>query len=155
MALFRGGIPTGMDVDKLMKEIEVQPGTVVPYAEVERIMGVHLKATRFRSVTQAWRKRIFREKLLDSTAEGGEFYFLTADAAHDKGRRIIKQIGRATGRLTVRVDAIDANELTGPRREIHNLLRRESQAMLDAARKSAKAIAGPRPVQGANLKVAK
>jgi hypothetical protein len=155
MALFRGGVPTGMDVDRLMKEIEISPGAQVDYSKVETILGVSRANNRFRSVTTAWRARAFRENALQSKAEGGMFLFLTADAAHDEAISSVKRVGRATGRLTKRVDAIDASELTGDRLARHSLLQREAAAMLEAMRRSAKSIVAPKPVAAANLRIAK
>lgn len=155
MALFKGGIPTGMDVDKLLKEFDVRPGTQISYESIEQSLGIKRAESRFRTVTTAWRKRLFRERLIQSVAEGGYFRFLTADEAHDQGRSSLRKIGRATGRLATQVEAVNADELTGERRDAHNLLRREAHSMLEAARKSAKSIAAPKATAAANLRIAK
>src|SRR3546814_17859777 len=41
------------------------------------------RASRFISVTTAWRTKLFRERAVQSKREGGAIHFLTADAAHD------------------------------------------------------------------------
>lgn len=155
MALFKGGLPTGMDVDKLMRAFNIEPGVQIAYGDIEKLLGISASDHRFRTVTNAWRKRVFREKLIQSVGEGGFIRFLTADEAHDRGRVGFRRIGRAAGRLATQVEAVNVENLTGERRDAHNLLRREAHVILDAARKSAKAIAAPRPTAPSNLRIAK
>lgn len=155
MGIFKAGIPTGMDVRKLIETFVVEAGTVVTYEQVAAAIGVEERTGRFRTVTTAWRKRVFADKLLRSIAEGGTFRFLTADDAHDLGRRDLKRIGRAAGRLATHVEVIDMATLTGARRDGHNLLRRESAALLDAARRGQKAISAPQPVNTTTVNIIK
>lgn len=153
--VFRGGMSTEFEVNLLLKTFSVEPGMKVSYEDVCDLTKIRPNEGRFRAVTNAWRKRIFREKLISSTAEGGSFHFLTADEAHDRGLHGMQKIGRAMGRLCTRVESINAEQLTGERRERHNLLRRESQAVLEIVRASQKVIAGPRPVSSTRLRLAK
>jgi hypothetical protein len=155
MGIFKGGVPTKIEVDALMENIDARHGTIVSFDEIERVIGVTRDKARFRSVVEAWRKRLFREKLIQTRSIAGELHLLSDDEAHDFGKSNLSRIGRATGRLCVRVEAVDATKLSGERRDGHNLLRREANAMLDAARKSAKAIAAPKPLTPSNLRIAK
>ncbi len=151
--LFFGGVPTRMDVDRLMK-IEDDPGMSIDYEYIEGVLGVKRGSNRFRSVTNAWRKRLFREKLLMTTAEGGKFHFCTADQAHDLGRKGISKVGRSAGRLRVHVDAVNVADLSLERSAKHQLLRREVLAIHAAAQSGARAIAAPEPVAGRSLRLA-
>lgn len=154
--MFIGGVPTAMDVDRLMSDLDPQANAQISYADVEAIIGVAHKEYRFKTVTNAWRRRLFREKFLQTVADGEAFHFLSADQALSYGRKGLSRIGRAAGRLRIRVDAINATELSsGELRDKHTLLRRESQAILEAVQKSAKSIAGPRPVSAPSLRLAK
>lgn len=149
MALFFGGVPTSPDVDKLIKEFDAAPGSQISYEQVEQCIGVSIKEFRFRTVTNAWRKRVFREKLIQSEADGGVFKFLTADEACDSGVKGLWRIGRATGRLRVHVEAIDpAAASSDAKRDKINLVRRASHAMHEASQASVKTIAAPKPVRG-------
>lgn len=148
MSLFFGGVPTGPDVDALMAEIPAEPGTSVTYDRVAEIVGLDRTSSRWKTVTQAWRKRLFRDRLIQTSAEGGAFHFLTADAAQDKCRGRFNTIGRAVGRNRLRVEAIDPTDLTTEqKRTEHGLLQRETRALHDAAKAAAKAIALPAPVR--------
>jgi hypothetical protein len=62
--VFFGGVPTEPDVEKLRKEWpeeELEPGDIIPYDEVCSIIGVKFRQSRFRTVTNAWRKMVEEE----------------------------------------------------------------------------------------------
>jgi|SRR5688572_17030408 len=141
--IFQGGVPTGPDVTKLM-ELDPQPGMSLSYEEIERAIGLRYGDARFNTVIESFRKRLFRERLLQTKRAGGAIHFLTNDGAHDEGRARVKKIGRQAGRHRIKVDAIDARDLTSERQTVHALLRREAQAMLDAAQQAEKALARPK-----------
>lgn len=147
--MFLGGVPTGPEVDRLIKEIEARPGVEVTYQEVERITGIRQRDNRFRSVTSAWRKRVFRERAIQVKAEGGRFVMLTPDEALTNGIVSFHKIGRALGRTSVRISVINEAELTPARADTKRLMQREIEVVTDAARRAAKVIAGPAPVSPA------
>lgn len=73
-APFFGGIPTKIDVDRLMELIaKFKEGDLVPYPDIESSIGEKRTTHRFRSVVTAWRKRLMKEKnflLIAITNEG-------------------------------------------------------------------------------------
>lgn len=144
--MFLGGVPTGPEVDRLIKEIEARAGVEVTYEQVERITGVRQRENRFRSVTAAWRKRMFREKGIEVKAEGGRFLMLTPDEALSSGISSFHKAGRALGRTSIKISVINETELAPARAETKRLLQRELDVVTDAARRAAKAIAAPKPV---------
>lgn len=144
--LFLGGVPTGPEVDRLMTGVEIKPGTKVSYETVADITGVRVNESRFRSVTNAWRKRVFREKALEVKAEGGCFVILTPDEALTNGISSFHKVGRALGRTNVKVSVINEAELSNERAATKRLLQREIGMVSDAARRAAKEIAAPKPV---------
>lgn len=152
--LFEGGIPVRPDVDILMKTFEPKAGDTISYDEIAAAINVEPKLNRFRTVTGSWRRQIFRELGLQTTAEGGRFFFLTADQAFDFGLKGMHKIGRAAGRLYVRSGTINVEEITQERREKFRLFVRETQAVVEAARSSVKKIAAPGPINSA-LRIAK
>jgi hypothetical protein len=63
-SVFFGGIPTEPDVNKLLEEInvkEMKPGETVPYSDVGIVIGQRVGTSRWRSVTNAWRKRLEKD----------------------------------------------------------------------------------------------
>lgn len=57
-----GGIPTDIDVERIIKEIGIpQPGDVVLYADIDRVLSMDRSNYRWKSVVMAWRKKMDRE----------------------------------------------------------------------------------------------
>lgn len=152
---FVGGNSTNLEVTALMEKLQIEAGIVVSYDDIEKIVGADRKSYRFTTIMTSWKKRVLREKGLEVRRADGEVKFLTANEAHDSHVVGLHRIGRATGRLAKRTDLVDVPSLSGERRDGHTLVRREVHELLDTVRKSAKVIAGPRPVAPANLRIAK
>lgn len=152
--LFRGGVPTGPDVEKLMA-LGVSPGDRVLYDDVERLLGLKRASNRWHSVTIAWRKRLFREQHIQTEADGEAFVILTADQAVSSAIKHMTGIGRAAGRVVVRVETIDQAALSPRALDQHVLVRRHAAAVLVSTRDACKAVAPPRPVSGQPLRLAK
>ena len=99
--LFLGGVPTGSDVDRLMREIGTPtPGELIPYDRITGVIGGDRKSSRWGSITDAWRRRLDREFniLLEAVANQG-FMALTNSGRvnHASGRykRGLRQVARA------------------------------------------------------------
>ena len=65
------GRPTGPDVEAIVKAIPVKeliPGKTINYADIEKIIGFNKDQSRFQTVTNCWRKKLWRENniLLES-----------------------------------------------------------------------------------------
>lgn len=150
---FLGGKTTVPEVDQLIKQIVLQDDLVIPYSEIERITGVQAKTNRFRSVLAAWRKRLLREYGRRIEIQYGAIIILSAQKCVSASTKDMTRLGRAAGRTFKHASLIDQEKLSNEDRAKALLLVRESQAMLDHARRSAKAIAGPGAVS-ANLRLA-
>jgi hypothetical protein len=153
--LFIGGKDTKPEIDAIMAAVQARVGTSIRHEEVAKIAGLDANSQRFRTVTQRWRRMIERDTATRIESRERVFYFLTADEAHDRSKVDLHRIGRASGKLVARVSAIDATALTGERKDAHFILARETAALLDSARRSAKAIQAPKAVRPANLRIAK
>lgn len=143
--LWHGGIPTAPDVDRLM-ELEFKPGDAIGYGQVESVIREKRGSSRFRTVTDAWRKRLFRERSLQVVAEGGMFHGLTPSEALSYAIKDLNRVGRAARRTTVRAGVIDVHRLSREEQERHMLVRRHSAALLGHTQDVCKAIAPPAPV---------
>jgi hypothetical protein len=153
MSLFFGGVPTKPDVDRLM-ELDPQHGMEVPYEQIERLIGVPRTRSRFLTIVNSWRLRVFRERLIQSSASGGKILFLTAEKAHDKSISGFHKVGRATRRAMVRAEAIDTLQLSDIKQKEQFLLRRELHALRAQIEHSAKELADPKPVQSTGVRLA-
>jgi hypothetical protein len=151
--LFIGGRSTQPEIDAL-SVLPIAAGGSVTHDEVARIAGVAAGSTRFQTVVQRWRRLVERNSATRVESRDRVFYFLRPDEAHDRTKGDLHRIGRATGRLHARVGAIDTQALTGERKAEHGIMARETAALLDSARRTAKAIQGPKPTRPANLRLA-
>lgn len=116
MALFRIGIPTDVDVRKIREafpDTALTPGTTIPYATICKLIHVaDHKQGRYASVTQAWRKAIFRESGILLKAQNG--MYTVCDNA-DKAQLSIdktKSAARFTRKSIVIGKLVDRNALS-------------------------------------------
>ncbi len=103
---FSAGIPTEPDVNRLV-EVFGTPiqGTVISYQEIEKIIQAKRGDNRFRSVTSAWRRRLFRtHNLLIGTRPNIGFVCLDNSARvvfsstkNKSGMRFIRRAGTVAG----------------------------------------------------------
>ena len=141
--LFFSGVPTKMDVDKLVETFKPEAGQRISYDDIAAVINVAPKTSRFRTVTNAWRSRVFKNNGLQMVAEGGEFIVLTPSGALSKGISDFHKVGRALGRAGTRVAVINEAELDKEAGAQKRILQREIGAVAEAARKAAKEIAAP------------
>lgn len=77
---WRDGMPTKPDVDALLKAWpEPDVGDLFDYETVAKIIGCDLGSVRFRTVTDAWRRRLYENGLVVECEPGKAFYVANAD----------------------------------------------------------------------------
>lgn len=60
--LFFGGVPTAPDVDILLKHYkQPQEGAILKYEDIASIVKLDSSTSRFKTVLNSWRKRLFRD----------------------------------------------------------------------------------------------
>lgn len=116
MALFRVGIPTDIDTKRLRErypDSTLTPGTSITYAEVCAIIGVHSeKDGRFKSVTNAWRKKLMSESGIVLKAQEQKF---TVCGEPEKAQLSVdktKMAARAVRRSTIIGKLVDRKALS-------------------------------------------
>jgi hypothetical protein len=115
MALFKIGLPTGIDVKRLRERYpdnQLLPGVTIQYADIYPIIGVKEDNGRFWSVTNAWRKAIMSESGIILRAQDKKFIVCDnaekAQLAVDKS----KMAARATRRSTIIGKLVDRKSLS-------------------------------------------
>lgn len=115
MALFKIGLPTGIDVKRLRERYpdnQLLPGVAIQYSDIYPIIGVKEDNGRFRSVTNAWRKAIMSESGIILKAQDKRFVVCdnadVAQLAVDKS----KMAARATRRSAIIGKLVDRKTLT-------------------------------------------
>ena len=62
---FGKGVPTTIDVNILREKIGLpEIGQLIPYAKIEELIDVTRDNARFKSITDAWRRKLYRENNL-------------------------------------------------------------------------------------------
>lgn len=100
--LFNRGIPTEPDVTALLNQFGVpEEGKPISYAAVADVLHVSVDASRFTTVTAAWRRSLRASHQVLLSARNGEF------AVRDPGARVA--LGKSKTRSGVRcfTEAID------------------------------------------------
>jgi hypothetical protein len=68
-----GGIPTKVDVERLIDEIGIpKEGDEIPYDRITQIIGVPRQSFRWGTVTSAWRKVLYQEHNLVTESVPGK-----------------------------------------------------------------------------------
>jgi len=59
MSVFFSGVPTEPDIKKIMEKYphtKMEPGQQIGYEEIGTLLGIDKKSSRFRTITNRWRK---------------------------------------------------------------------------------------------------
>lgn len=93
----KDGLPTGPDVELLLRAWpELKPGDRIPYDEIAVWIGAPWGATRFRTVTNAWRRRLHddRNLVLGVEARVGFYVKSAEEIVHTDTYGTLVGIGR-------------------------------------------------------------
>ena len=144
--VFYGGVPTDADI-RLLETIDTYPGADIPYETVETLIRVTRKNSRFWTVTNRWRKKLFRERHYQVVAKGGVFHVQVGGESVSTAVSDLKRSGRIAGRAVVKIEAVREEELTPEELQFHARLRRNGHILLDVFSKVQKDIASPPKVE--------
>lgn len=104
VSVFRGGIPTRPDVEKLMEEFPTSTltvGRVITYEEIAKVIGTPPRTSRFKTVTGVWRKEVEQTVNIIMGTHKGQGLVVLSDSgklglASDKLASATKMAARAT-----------------------------------------------------------
>lgn len=151
MSMFFGGVPTEPDVLKLLEAFPViEPGQTIPYAEIEKILGIdrQVKMSRFRTVLTAWIKKVKVEKnFVLRTVRMTGIQRLTEVDRSVGNRMGWRRDQRRAGRKVRDMLLVHTPELTDTELRSHDHAKRVMLAHSEATAQSAKEIAAPAPVK--------
>lgn len=146
-----GGVPTKMDVDKLIEAFGVpSEGRLISYGEISREVGCDRDTTRFKTVVHAWRRRLYKVHNVVLDCEPNKGYrvadpttrVVIAKGQHVGGLRRIRRAGAIAG--TTSDDRLDPEH-----RRVRDHLVRVSSVLQLAAATEAKRITMPAQKSGA------
>lgn len=118
--VFRGGVPTAPDVRKLREmfpDKDLNVGDVLAYDDIAEVVGCAYGTSRFKSITDRWRKLVENESgKIIGVSKGVGFAVLSdsqkLEVSHQKLRTAVRSAGRS---LTVAMH-IDRSNLTDDER---------------------------------------
>lgn len=139
------GMPTRVEVAELEAAFpSLEAGQDILYDEVEKVIRITRDKSRFRVVTEAWRRKVRREKMLVIECVAGLGYHVqTPTEQINSGAKDYRNSARAMGRAHRKVAEVDPNQLSPVKRvEQEHYLGVMSRA-LDAVNKSRRALIQP------------
>ena len=96
----KDGLPTGPDVAIIRKEYQdLSHGDEIPYENLEQLLGLKRNTSRFRAVTDAWRRQLKEQQgLVIGCAREHGFYVATPEQIVSTTTETLAQIGRKARR---------------------------------------------------------
>lgn len=139
--LFRGGVPTAPDVRRLVEAFGVpEEGALIPYTEIEKVLGYERKSCRGNTVLWTWRRQLLREHnvMMGTRPEG--LVALTPAERVSVGKTKIGHGLRGVRRGSVLLETTDRARLSPELRNEVDHATRCSAAALLAARAEGKRV---------------
>jgi len=114
--LYFGGLPTDIELNKLKDAYPVNVLTVghfIPYGEIEMLLGIAWRESRFKTVTNRWRRVVESETNIFLNPDPGEGFRVLSDAEKLalSGKKI-GTAGKCARRAFVINSRIDRKQLT-------------------------------------------
>lgn len=119
--VFSGGVPTGPDV-KLIREVFpddcLTENKEIPYSEIELAISILRGSSRFRTVTDAWRRAVERDTgIVIDVIPGSGFIVLSDRGKLDLSGRKLREAGRKVRRSVKIMALTDPLALTAEERK--------------------------------------
>jgi hypothetical protein len=96
---WQDGLPTSPDVTMIQKQWpELKVGDRIAYEEIADLVGIKIRSNRFKSVTDAWRKRELEAGKVIECEIGAAFYVASCEQVSAKTYVVLKTIGRKAKR---------------------------------------------------------
>lgn len=147
--LFLGGVPTAPDVKKLREAFpQIDEGTDFTHEQIEAVIGLSPKSTRYRCVTLAWRKEMLNGHNVEIVAVPTiGFRALTGPERLDTNVKGFKNGARKQGKHIHRVGMVRAETLSEPEQGKQMHVMRLGAAVIAQASSMLKEIEPPRQKQ--------
>jgi hypothetical protein len=140
--IFDAGLPTEPDVDRLIKELGIpKEGKLLPFAAVAGVIQTEIWSTRFKTVTTAWRKRLWNEYDVHIRCDPGRGFVAGSPTdritdASGQYKSGLRRIGRS-GRLAA---SADESRLSASDKRVREHLMHSASALRLAAATQAKQL---------------
>jgi hypothetical protein len=138
--VFAGGVPTDIDVQKIVDEIGVpKEDQMIEYSALEKILGIRKESYRWRTVVNAWRRRLEREHNVLFRAVMNEGYRALAPSGRvDIAGSTFKGALRRIGRAATIASGTDRERLTDEEKRVVDHVQNTGAALRLAASQAAR-----------------
>lgn len=145
---WRGGLPTELDVKRLVEKYGVPAeGVLIPHADIAACIGHPWKSVRYRTVIDAWRRKLRKEFNVDTTVEPSlGLYVLTPPERIVIGKRDSRAGLRKFRRGGARVAVTPDDGLTAEQRQEREHAAAVVWRLYSSAARELKALEPPKPV---------
>lgn len=93
---WQDGMPTGPDVSALIKAFpDLKIGDRIEYEQIEVILSLERRDTRFRTITNAWRKRLLEEGKVIHCERNAAFLVATCEQITARTTGVLQHVQRA------------------------------------------------------------
>lgn len=141
--IFQSGVPTEPDVKRLIEAFpKLVEGQTIAYQDIEVILGIDRKQSRYRTVTTAWRRAMLRVHNIE--IEAVKSLGFRVMPPNDRLTGSVKRFGRgvrAVGRSVGTMRRVPAERLSEEQQRVYDHASRRMQSTLDHARGEAQSIA--------------
>lgn len=117
------GVPTAPDVKRIVDALGgLERGQEIAHEDIEQIIGEKWRSGRYRTVTDAWRKKVYGDlNLLIAAVSGIGFRVLTENECVDTTRGWFRAGIRKTSRSIDVNSRINSNLLDEPVKRVHQI----------------------------------
>jgi hypothetical protein len=140
--MWNAGVPTEPDVRRLDEAFPaLEIGDVIQHEAIEAVLGIGRKTFRYKTVVNAWRRRMEAERNIVLGAVIGEGYRVLTDAERvECGGGKLRSAGRATTRAATLVTGADRAKLPPELQAKADHVSAAAASILGALRLQAKAL---------------
>ena len=145
--LFFGGIPTGPDVKRLCDAFKIlTEGQEITHEQVQAVLNLDPRGSRYRSVTTAWRKELLNEENIEISALPGiGFKCLSGSERLTTNIKGFRQGTKKQAKSVRRVTMIRAETLSDAEQAKQLHMMRLGNQLLGQASSLMKQIDAPKP----------
>ena len=142
------GVPTEPDIKKLLESFDVEdmvPGYEIKYSEVSRVIDQPKEASRWRTVTTAWRNRLEKDRgiFIGCNSEKKCFYVLSEGGKVGLSGSKLRSAVTAAKRSYVVSGCVDTKKLSDDERRKHEFYSMKSGVMIAAGQLRSKKMILP------------
>ena len=141
--IFQGGVPTEPDVKRLDVAFpSPETETEITHDQLEAILNLSRRSSRYRTVLQAWRRKLMRLKNLDTEAIPNRGYKILREYERvNVSAKNFRQGVRKVGRAVTRIERVNVAKLTQEEQRKAEHVQQQMSSTLAVARGTAKAVA--------------